>query len=101
MVLSWFCHQASPPNTVGIRQLARLLFHLSMVAALAENLPHRSREHEFSAGRVGIFFENNFLFLPLLSGILSRSFDVQHKIVFSHVGIPTIRFRAERSEEHT
>jgi hypothetical protein len=35
-----------------------------MEAALAENLPHRSREHEFSAGRVGIFFENNF-FPPL------------------------------------
>jgi hypothetical protein len=33
-----------------------------MVAALAENLPHRSRENEFSAGRLGIFFENKFLF---------------------------------------
>ena len=28
------------------------IFHLSMEAALAENLPHRSREHEFSAGLV-------------------------------------------------
>jgi hypothetical protein len=35
---------------------ARAATHIT--AALAENLPHRSREHEFSAGRVGIFFEN-------------------------------------------
>jgi len=38
---------------------ARAATHIT--AALAENLPHRSREHEFSAGRVGIFFENQFL----------------------------------------
>jgi hypothetical protein len=38
---------------------ARAATHIT--AALAENLPHRSREHEFSAGRVGIFFENKFL----------------------------------------
>jgi hypothetical protein len=62
MRLSWFCRQASPPNTVGFRQLARLLFHLSMVAALAENLPHRSREHEFSAGRLGFSLKINFFF---------------------------------------
>lgn len=30
-------------------------FHLSMVAALPENLPHRSREHEFTDGRVNGF----------------------------------------------
>jgi len=38
---------------------ARAATHIT--AALAENLPHRSREHEFSAGRVGIFFENKFI----------------------------------------
>jgi hypothetical protein len=59
---SWFCLSAPPPNTVGFSWLARLLFHLTMEAALAENLPHRSREHEFSAGRVEIFCENKSLF---------------------------------------
>jgi len=32
---------------------ARAATHIT--AALAENLPHRSREHEFSAGRLGFF----------------------------------------------
>ena len=45
----WFRRQAPPPNTVGF-QRHRAATHIT--AALAENLPHRSREHEFSAGRV-------------------------------------------------
>ena len=40
-------------------------------AALAKNLPHRSRENEFSAGRVGIFVEN-----ILQISAVKRNFDL-------------------------
>jgi hypothetical protein len=50
-VLSWFACFAASPTSVGFMARAALV----VVAALAKNLPHRSREHEFSAGRVWIF----------------------------------------------
>jgi hypothetical protein len=59
--------QATTPNTVAFSRLARLLFHLSMVAALAENLPHRSRENEFIAD--GFLLVHNTLSFTISDGL--------------------------------
>ena len=47
-VLSGYCRLTASPTSVGFNGSRGLYI---LVAALAENLPHRSRENEFSAGR--------------------------------------------------
>ena len=49
MVSLPFLGCASPPTSVGFMARAALFW---VDAALAKNLPHRSREHEFTAGRL-------------------------------------------------
>ena len=49
VVLSCFRCLAACPISVGFMARATLLY---VDAALAKNLPHRSRENEFTAGRV-------------------------------------------------
>jgi hypothetical protein len=51
MVSLRFTTLFASPTSVGFKRLARLYYFL-MVAALAGNLPHRSREHGFTHGRV-------------------------------------------------
>ena len=46
-VLSGFCHLAASPTSVGFMARAA---PCSVDAALAKNLPHRSRENEFTDG---------------------------------------------------
>ena len=65
-------------------------------AVLAKNLPHRSRENEFTDGRVKNALAvrrktlRNFVRTP-------PSLDVQDQIVFSHIWIPTVLFLGENN----
>jgi hypothetical protein len=49
VVLSWNGHFAASPTSVGF--MARTAA-VCVEAVLAKNLPHRSRENEFTGGRV-------------------------------------------------
>ena len=58
-VLSGFCRLTASPTSVGFNGSRGLYI---VVAALAENLPHRSRENEFTDGRVLRVKDRNVLY---------------------------------------
>ena len=67
--ITYFLRCQTPPTSVGF--MARAAPY-SVEAALAKNLPHRSRENEFTDGRVGTSFRAKGRVCPLQVDGLKR-----------------------------
>jgi len=96
VVLSWFGCLSASPTSVGF--MARTAA-VCVEAVLAKNLPHRSRENEFTGGRVKFLCKSSFFkFAMRRSPHLSLDFELGNEVINAHTTRATV-FRTE-SQEH-